>query len=172
MGWIGYVTVASTKREISLKRQYNSGRPTLGSSTCVHGMNENFTALRRDIAALRHDMNENNTAIQLIENDVNIIRNDVNGIRNDLNLLSIQTLRNTNRNLLGTTVEMIVPIPNQQGQPPPLDVFPRFQTEIAAMEEPDVNILLNFYGILPTTRRDTLHTKKVLLCRHLGLIFM
>jgi hypothetical protein len=40
------------------------------------------------------------------------------------------------------------------------------------MEELDVNTLLDFYRIIPETRRDSLNTKQRLLFQHLGLTYM
>jgi hypothetical protein len=131
-------------------------------------MNEKFDEFRQEmndtIIALRQEINENNATLRRI-------KNDVREIRNNLNSLSIQTIRNTNRNLIGIT-ESIVPLRNHQGQLPPHDVFPQYPSDVLTMEEQDVNTLLDFYGIIPETRRENLDTKRRLLCHHLGLTCM
>ena len=114
-------------------------------------------------------MDESNATLQRVNERTTRIEFDVNAIRTDLSSLSLQTIRNTNRSLRGT--EMIVPVPNHQGVPPPAAVFPHVQSDIVSMEECDVHTLLTFYNILPA-RREDLDTKKRLLCRHLGLIYL
>jgi Protein of unknown function (DUF3294) len=140
-------------------------------------MNANNATLRDEMnannATLRDEMNASNATLQQGMNASNAtlrrIENDVNSIRIDLTRLSAQTARNSNRNLLA--IETIVPIPNNQGQIPPPDIFPRLQADIGSMEEAHVNELLEFYGILPA-RRESLDAKKGLLCRQLGFVIM
>ena len=187
--------VASKKREASIMLESVSTVPVGPdlAQALLQGLNENTAALQQlnertteNIAALQQlnerttenttalqllneRMDESNATLQRVNERTTRIEFDVNAIRTDLSSLSLQTIRNTNRSLRGT--EMIVPVPNHQGVPPPAAVFPHVQSDIVSMEECDVHTLLTFYGILPA-RREDLDTKKRLLCRHLGLIYL
>jgi hypothetical protein len=133
-----------------------------------------FQLLNAMISNVQRESNANNAAFQLLnamvanvqrESNTNIATLQQNMNANNT-ILMYHLLRNSNRSLLGD--EEIIPIPNNQGQPPPPAIFPRFQSDIVFMEEADVNALLDFYNIL--AQQDDLNSKKRLLCRHIGII--
>jgi hypothetical protein len=168
--------VAATKRETSLVLESVStvaGAPLWAQALALQ-MNRNFDNLRQEINDIRQEMNDSlremNNSITALRGQMNNLEDDVRGIRNDVNALSVQSIRNTNRNRLEN--DTIVPLRNHQGQLPPHDVFPQYPSDILTMEEQDVNTLLDFYGIIPETRRDSLNTKRRLLFQHLGLTYM
>lgn len=174
--------VASKKREASIVLESVSTVPIgqdwardferrmmASNDILQQGMRGLQDAMNANNATLQQEINASNATLRQMSESVVRIENDVNAIRIDLTRLSAQTARNTNRSLLA--IETIVPIPNNQGQLPPPDIFPRLQADIGSMEEAHVNELLEFYGILPA-RRESLDAKKGLLCRQLGFVIM
>ena len=164
--------IASKKRKTGLLLESVSTVP-IGpdwAQAILQGMNDNTNTLR----LVNERLTENTNTLRLMNvrfdrMDERFDRMDERFDRMDLSLIqqSIQTARNTNRSLLAD--ETITPVVNNNGDVPPLDVFPMLQLHIGLMAPRAVNRLLDFYGIVPARRADMNH-KKALLCSHLGLL--
>ena len=125
----------------------------VNNAVLLQGMNTLQTDLRRE-------MNVNNAAILRVMNESNA------DLRHSLAQLSIVTARNTNRSVLAN--QTIAPVPNIQGNPPPPNLFPQTLVDIATMTLPNVQELLQFYGV-EWPPQATLDDKIALLCTQLGV---
>ena len=134
--------------QTDLRREMN-----VNNAVLLQGMN----TLQTD---LRHEMNVNNAAILRVMNESNA------DLRHSLAQLSIVTARNTNRSVLAN--QTIAPVPNIQGNPPPPNLFPQTLVDIATMTLPNVQELLQFYGV-EWPPQATLDDKIALLCTQLGV---
>jgi uncharacterized phage infection (PIP) family protein YhgE len=138
-------------------------------------MKENNAILQQEMVELQQGMEqrmiENSAALQ---QEMNKLQKGMVDLRQIMNAhsaamiqLSIQTARYTNQTLRDN--QTIFPVPNHKGNPPPTDLFPRYQSDISNMSLPQVEALLQFYKII-FLRGATLDEKKALLCTHLGLV--
>jgi hypothetical protein len=146
-------------------------------------MKEENSAFRQEMkeenAALRQEMNANNAALQqemstgleAIRQEMKkgnvVLQQGINANSSAMIQLSIQTARHINRFLRGH--ETIFPVPNNQGNPPPKDLFPRCDNEISDLLMPRVEALLQFYEI-SFSRGAKSNDKKALLRAHLGIV--